>query len=120
MKRILTFFVLLSLTLSMGAQTDSLITEMLNAAVINDGNMTYKIDRTTHFFTKEQMAKASEARDLVSGIPGLFIDRQSNSIKTIGAKNVLVLINGVKASDKELQLISLTRSRRSIIMMCRL
>ena len=106
MKRILTFFVLLSLTLSMGAQTDSLITEMLNAAVINDGNMTYKIDRTTHFFTKEQMAKASEARDLVSGIPGLFIDRQSNSIKTIGAKNVLVLINGVKASDKELQLIS--------------
>ena len=96
----------------MGAQTDSLITEMLNAAVISDGNMTYKIDRTTHFFTKEQKAQAREARDLVSGIPGLFIDQQSNSIKTVGAKNVLVLINGVKASDYELQLISPEKVRK--------
>ena len=99
MKRFTIISMLLSLTFSMGAQTDSLITQMLNAAVISDGNMTYKIDRTTHFFTKEQMAQAREARDLVSGIPGLFIDQQSNSIKTVGAKNVLVLINGVKASD---------------------
>lgn len=109
MKRFLTVIVLLSLTLSVKAQTiqtDSLITEILNAAVISEGNMTYKIDRTTHFFTKEQMAQAREARDLVAGIPGLFIDQQSNSIKTVGAKNVLVLINGVKASDHELQLIS--------------
>ena len=106
MKRFTIIFMLLSLTFSMGAQTDSLITEMLNAAVISDGNMTYKIDRTTHFFTKEQKAQAREARDLVSGIPGLFIDQQSNSIKTVGAKNVLVLINGIKASDYELQLIS--------------
>lgn len=106
MKRFIIISMLLSLTFSMVAQTDSLITEMLNAAVISDGNMTYKIDRTTHFFTKEQVAQAREARELVSGIPGLFIDQQSNSIKTIGAKNVLVLINGVKASDYELQLIS--------------
>ena len=106
MKRFTIIFMLFSLTFSMGAQTDSLITEMLNAAVISDGNMTYKIDRTTHFFTKEQKAQAREARDLVSGIPGLFIDQQSNSIKTVGAKNVLVLINGIKASDHELQLIS--------------
>ena len=70
MKRILTIFMLLSLTFSMGAQTDSLITRMLDAAVINDGNISYKIDRTTHFFTKEQKAQAREARDLVSGIPG--------------------------------------------------
>ena len=52
MKRFTIIFMLISLTFSMGAQTDSLITEMLNAAVISDGNMTYKIDRTTHFFTK--------------------------------------------------------------------
>ena len=103
---------LLSLTFSMGAQTDSLITRMLDAAVINDGNISYKIDRTTHFFTKEQKAQAREARDLVSGIPGLFIDQQSNSIKTTGAKNVLVLINGVKASDYELQLISPDKVRK--------
>lgn len=103
---------LLSLTFSMGAQTDSLITEMLDAAVISDGNISYKIDRTTHFFTKEQKAQAREARDLVSGIPGLFIDQQSNSIKTTGAKNVLVLINGVKASDYELQLISPDKVRK--------
>ena len=45
MKRIIIISMLLSLTFSMGAQTDSLITEMLNAAVISDGNMTYKIDR---------------------------------------------------------------------------
>ena len=103
---------LLSLTFSMGAQTDSLITRMLDAAVISDGNISYKIDRTTHFFTKEQKAQAREARDLVSGIPGLFIDQQSNSIKTTGAKNVLVLINGVKASDYELQLISPDKVRK--------
>ena len=112
MKRILTIFMLLSLTFSMGAQTDSLITRMLDAAVISDGNISYKIDRTTHFFTKEQKAQAREARDLVSGIPGLFIDQQSNSIKTTGAKNVLVLINGVKASDYELQLISPDKVRK--------
>ena len=112
MKRILTIFMLLSLTFSMGAQTDSLITRMLDAAVINDGNISYKIDRTTHFFTKEQKAQAREARDLISGIPGLFIDQQSNSIKTTGAKNVLVLINGVKASDYELQLISPDKVRK--------
>ena len=112
MKRILTIFMLLSLTFSMGAQTDSLITRMLDAAVISDGNISYKIDRTTHFFTKEQKAQAREARDLVSGIPGLFIDQQSNSIKTTGAKNVLILINGVKASDYELQLISPDKVRK--------
>ncbi len=112
MKRFIIISMLLSLTFSMGAQTDSLITQMLNAAVISDGNMTYKIDRTTHFFTKEQVAQAREARELVSGIPGLFIDQQSNSIKTVGAKNVLVLINGVKASDYELQLISPEKIRK--------
>lgn len=106
MKRFILIFLLLLLAFSMGAQTDSLITQMLDAAVISDGNMTYRIDRTTHFFTKDQVAQAREARELVSGIPGLFIDKQSNSIKTVGSKNVLVLINGVKASDHELQLIS--------------
>lgn len=113
MKRIIVLITILAgISLVCAGQTDSLVTELLNASVITEGNMTYKIDRTTHFFTKEQISHAREARDLVSEIPGLFIDQQSNSIKTVGAKNVLVLINGVRAEEYELQLISPEKVRK--------
>lgn len=112
MRRIIMITILSGISLVCAGQTDSLVTELLNASVITEGNMTYKIDRTTHFFTKEQISHAREARDLVSEIPGLFIDQQSNSIKTVGSKNVLVLINGVRAEEYELQLISPEKVRK--------
>lgn len=91
---------------------DSLMSEKINASVIIENNVTYKIDRQTYFFNKEQLSKASDAREVIATISGLFVDEQDNLLKTIGGKKVLVLINGIKAKDSDLQLISPEKIRK--------
>ncbi len=88
-----------------GQQADSVITEFLSASVITEGNITYKVDRTTHFFSVEEVRNARNARDLVATVPNLLIDKQSNTLATLSGKKILILINGVKSTDADLQLI---------------
>lgn len=86
-------------------QADSVITEFLSASVITEGNITYKVDRTTHFFSAEEVRAARNARDLVATVPNLLIDKQSNTLTTLAGKKILILINGIKSTDADLQLI---------------
>lgn len=86
-------------------QADSVITEFLSASVITEGNITYKVDRTTHFFSAEEVRAARDARELVATVPNLLIDKQSNTLTTLSGKKILILVNGVKSTDADLQLI---------------
>ncbi len=93
-------------------EPDSLITELLSASVITEGNISYKVDKTTHYFTSAQIQTARDARELVSTVPSLRIDRQSNTLATLSGKRILILLNGVKATDTDLLLIPAGKIRK--------
>ena len=93
-------------------QQDSVITEILSASVITEGNITYKVDRTTHFFSAAEVKAARDGRDLVATIPNLLIDKQSNTLATLAGKKILILINGVKSTDTDLQLIPASKIKK--------
>lgn len=83
----------------------------LEAVVVRGKGSIRGIDRTTYTFDREQTARAREARELVASLPGLHIDRTANSLATVDGKSVLILINGVKATESELKLLPADRIR---------
>ena len=93
-------------------QPDSVITEFLSVSVITEGNITYKVDRTTHFFSSEEVKAARDGRELVATIPNLLIDKQSNTLATLAGKKILILINGIRSTDTDLQLIPASKIKK--------
>ena len=80
--------------------------------VVVEGKRTVRsIDKTSYLFTKEQVEKASDGRELVATLPNLRVDRTTNALATINGKSVLILINGIKATDEELRLIPADKVR---------
>ena len=105
-------FVSLPVLTVFAQQPDSVITEILSASVITEGNITYKVDRTTHFFSSEEVKAARDGRELVATVPNLFIDKQSNTLATLAGKKILILINGIKSTDADLQLIPSSKIKK--------
>ena len=77
----------------------------LNEVVVAGKRSIQSIDKTAYTFSMEQMAKAGESRALVATLPNLHVDKASNGLKSINGKSVMILINGVKATDADLRLI---------------
>ena len=114
MRKLLTFiqFILLPVLTVFAQQPDSVITEFLSASVITEGNITYKVDRTTHYFSAAEVKAARDGRELVATIPNLLIDKQSNTLATLAGKKILILINGIKSTDTDLQLIPASKIKK--------
>ena len=109
---LITIFAAVSLLPVHAQQPDSVITEILSASVITEGNITYKVDRTTHFFSAAEVKAARDGRELVAKIPNLLIDKQSNTLATLAGKKILILINGIKSTDTDLQLIPASKIKK--------
>lgn len=109
---LITVFAAISLLPVLAQQPDSVITEILSASVITEGNITYKVDRTTHFFSAAEVKAARDGRELVATIPNLLIDKQSNTLATLAGKKILILINGIKSTDTDLQLIPASKIKK--------
>lgn len=63
------------------------------------------IDKIAYTFSEDEMKEASQALDLTATIPNLMIDKTSNSLSSINGKSVLILLNGIRATDEDLRLI---------------
>ena len=114
MKKLMTVILLVltpALTI-LAQQPDSVITEFLSVSVITEGNITYKVDRTTHFISSEEVKAARDGRELVATIPNLLIDKQSNTLATLAGKKILILINGIRSTDTDLQLIPASKIKK--------
>lgn len=80
--------------------------------VVVQGKRTVRsIDKTLYLFTKEQIEQAPDGRGLVAMLPNLRVDRTTNALATINGKSVLILINGIRATDEELRLIPADKVR---------
>lgn len=79
--------------------------EMLGEVNVIESRAKIGLNKSSYTFTSEQIQSASEARDLVKEMPELHISAVDNKLSTIDGKSILILINGVKASDGELELI---------------
>ena len=70
------------------------------------------IDKNSYLFSEAQIAQASDGRELVATLPNLRIDRTTNALATVNGKRLLLLINGIKASDEDLRLIPADKIRK--------
>ena len=70
------------------------------------------IDKSSYLFSEAQIAQASDGRELVASLPNLRIDRTSDALATVNGKRLLLLINGIKASDEDLRLIPADKIRK--------
>lgn len=84
----------------------------LDEVVVQGENQIQRVDRKSYFFTKEQMAKAKNSRDMVATLPKLFVNKMDNSLSMVNGKGILILINGVISSDRDLRLLSPDRIKR--------
>lgn len=62
----------------------------------------YDIDRTVYNISRRKLAIATNTYDLFNGIPFLKVDRLNRNVSTLTGKSVLVLINGLSASQSEI------------------
>ena len=80
--------------------------------VVVEGKRTIRsIDKTSYLFTKEQIERAPDGRELVATLPNLRVDRATNTLATVNGKSILILVNGIRATDEELRLIPADKVR---------
>lgn len=63
------------------------------------------IDKAVYTFTTKDVKAARYSKDLLKTLPELTIDAQSKTLKTLNGKSLLILINGVAATDNELKML---------------
>ena len=79
--------------------------QLITEVVVEGKRSIRSIDKTSYTFSDTQIEKAENGRGLIATLPNLHIDRTSNTLSTINGKNILILINGIKATDDDLKLI---------------
>ena len=79
--------------------------ELLDDVMIAETRTSLHLNKSVYTFTEEQKKTAVEARNLAGNLSGLHINAVDNKLSTIDGKPILILINGVKATDTELKLI---------------
>lgn len=77
----------------------------LNEVIVEGNRSTHDIDKTAYTFSENQIKKVQEARDLVATLPNLYVDKSNNNLSSINGKSIMILINGIKATDEDLKLI---------------
>lgn len=79
--------------------------EALGDVVVTSSRMRQKTDHQIISFDKEQIKSARYAKDLLLNVPNLREDPMTGLIATLNGGGILILINGVKASDAQLKMI---------------
>ena len=80
-------------------------TQLITEVVVEGKRSTRSIDKTSYTFSDSQIKKAENGRGLIATLPNLHIDKTNNTLSTINGKTILILINGIKATDDDLKLI---------------
>jgi hypothetical protein len=78
---------------------------LLKTLIVQANRYNSKIDHLSILFSPAQISKSKTARDLMLNVPFLIVNKISNTLSSLDGKNVLILINGVKASDQDLLII---------------
>ncbi len=91
-----------SITKNIMLEVDS---KSINEVVIEGKRTIRSIDKTSYTFSSTQIEKAENGRGLIATLPNLHIDKTTNSLSTINGKSILILINGIRATDDDLKLI---------------
>lgn len=85
--------------------------QLIKEVVVEGKRSIRSIDKTTYTFSEDQIDKAETARGLIATLPNLHIDKTSNTLSTINGQSILILINGIKATDDDLKLIPADKIR---------
>lgn len=91
-----------SMTKDIMLEVDS---KLINEVVVEGKRSIRSIDKTSYTFSSTQIEKAANGRGLIATLPNLHIDKTTNSLSTINGKSILILINGIRATDDDLKLI---------------
>lgn len=79
--------------------------QLLDGVVVEGRRSIRSIDKTLYTFSDAQIEKSEDGRGLIATLPNLHIDKTTNSLSTVNGKSILILINGIKATDDDLKLI---------------
>ena len=100
-------FLLSACTLSAQTKKDSISPEKeIQAVIIKAYRKKQHADKASYTFDQEALKAARYAKDLVASIPQFHIDPVSNTISNINGGKVLLLINGIEATNMQLQSIT--------------
>lgn len=74
----------------------------INEVVVEGSLIENKYDKTIFIVSKDEKAKSNTAFDLIANLPKLYADLVNNKFQSIGGKPVIILINGIISTDKDL------------------
>lgn len=77
----------------------------LDEAVVEADMTINKTDHKVILFNKEQRSNANYAKDLLRSIPNIREDPMSGMLSTMHGGGLLILVNGIKATDANLKMI---------------
>ncbi|WP_352421990.1 TonB-dependent receptor [Proteiniphilum sp.] len=63
------------------------------------------IDKASYSFTAQDVRSSRYSKDLLTKLPELTVDAQSQNLKTVKGGSLLILINGAAATDNDLRLL---------------
>ena len=80
--------------------------KQLKTVEVRSDRISRHLDKIVYTFSKEDVEKSMDARDLLGNIPNLYVNSMNRQLSTLNGKSMLVLINGVPSDDVDLRLIS--------------
>ena len=80
--------------------------EILEVVEVRSKRQNRHLDKTVYSFSKDDVEKSMDARDLLANIPNLYINTMNHQLSTLNGKSMLVLVDGVPSDDIDLRLLS--------------
>ena len=93
----------------MGATAQEVVPEtpldtiVLNEVIVKAQRKTQYTDKTSFTFEKKAVEQARYAKDLLRSLPNLHLNPVTNQIATLKRGTLLVLVNGVEATDLQIR-----------------
>jgi hypothetical protein len=80
--------------------------ELIGEIEIRGQRMTASMEKSTYAILPDDVRERQHALDLLEIIPGLMVDRLTHQVRALGDKPVKLLVNGMNATETELQTLS--------------
>ncbi len=81
----------------------SLAAQMLEGVTVTAGRTRQDVDKKVVTFSGPELSAAYNSMDLVKTLPGIKANVQTGGVSSVDGGEVLILVNGIKATDNEVK-----------------
>ena len=91
---------------ALGKKTEDTLIFILPETIITADEVRHKVDCNSYSITPDMRRGINNTEELLHKIPGIYLDKATNTLKVSDSKNILLLVDGIQQSQDHIKYMS--------------